>query len=111
MKAGGAVAVGASVTNSTAVATDAKPKQESLALHGGPRTVTVDGSGSRWPLYGEVEERAVLELLHCQSGTEIVYSQGGYEMGIVSRVGPQVEKVLRDAMKQLLDESKEGLDQ
>jgi hypothetical protein len=35
-------------------------------------------------------------------GTEIAYSQGGYETGIVSRVAPQVEKVLMDAMQQLL---------
>jgi len=36
-------------------------------------------------------------------GTEISYSQGGYETGIVSRVAPQVEGVLMDAMKQLLE--------
>jgi hypothetical protein len=35
-------------------------------------------------------------------GTEIAYGQGGYETGIVSRVAPQVEKVLMDAMKKLL---------
>ncbi len=35
-------------------------------------------------------------------GTEIAYSQGGYETGIVSRVAPQVEHVLMDAMKALL---------
>lgn len=35
-------------------------------------------------------------------GTEIAYSQGGYETGIVSRVAPQVEKVLLDAIKELL---------
>ncbi len=36
-------------------------------------------------------------------GTEIAYSQGGYETGIVSRVAPQVEKGLMDAMKKLLE--------
>ena len=36
-------------------------------------------------------------------GTEIAYSQGGYETGIVSRVAPSVEGVLIDAMKQLLE--------
>ena len=36
-------------------------------------------------------------------GTEIAYSQGGYETGIVSRVAPRVEGVLLDAMKQLLE--------
>lgn len=35
-------------------------------------------------------------------GTEIAYDQGGYETGIVSRVAPQVEKVLTDAIRQLL---------
>ncbi|MCA9120042.1 MAG: hypothetical protein KDB11_07645 [Planctomycetales bacterium] len=35
-------------------------------------------------------------------GTEIAYSQGGYETGRVSRVAPGVERVLTDAMKQLL---------
>lgn len=36
-------------------------------------------------------------------GTEIAYGQGGYETGIVSRVGPQVEKVLMDGMRKLLE--------
>ena len=36
-------------------------------------------------------------------GTKIAYSQGGYETGRVSRVAPQVEKVLMDAMKHFLD--------
>ncbi|MBL9177725.1 MAG: hypothetical protein JNM65_06660 [Verrucomicrobiaceae bacterium] len=35
-------------------------------------------------------------------GTGVAYTQGGYETGIVSRVSPQVEKVLLDAMRQLL---------
>ncbi|HEX3724632.1 MAG TPA: hypothetical protein VHV08_00250 [Pirellulales bacterium] len=35
-------------------------------------------------------------------GTEIAYSQGGYETGYVSRTAPQVEKVLLDGIKQLL---------
>lgn len=35
-------------------------------------------------------------------GTEIAYSQGGYETSYVSRVAPQVEKVLTDAMAELL---------
>ncbi len=37
-------------------------------------------------------------------GTEIAYSQGGYETGIVSRVAPQVEPVLMNAMRTLLSE-------
>jgi hypothetical protein len=36
-------------------------------------------------------------------GTEIAYSQGGYETGAVSRVAPQIERVLTSAMKTLLD--------
>ena len=36
-------------------------------------------------------------------GTEISYSQGGYETGVVSRVAPSVERVLTAAMQRLLD--------
>jgi len=36
-------------------------------------------------------------------GTEIAYSQGGYETGRPSRVAPQVEHVLMGAMKALLE--------
>ena len=36
-------------------------------------------------------------------GTKAAYGQGGYETGIVSRVAPEVEPVLLDAIKQLLD--------
>lgn len=36
-------------------------------------------------------------------GTAIAYTQGGYETGIVSRVAPTVEKVLMDAMRDLLE--------
>lgn len=36
-------------------------------------------------------------------GTRVAYTQGGYETGIVSRVAPQVENILTDAMKTLLD--------
>lgn len=35
-------------------------------------------------------------------GTEIAYSQGGYETGIVSRVAPHVETVLMNAVRKLL---------
>jgi hypothetical protein len=35
-------------------------------------------------------------------GTEIAYSQGGYETSYVSRVAPQVERVLREAIGELL---------
>lgn len=34
-------------------------------------------------------------------GTEIAYSQGGYETSYVSRVAPAVESVLKDAMRKL----------
>ncbi|QDU63580.1 hypothetical protein Pan216_44610 [Planctomycetes bacterium Pan216] len=36
-------------------------------------------------------------------GTEVAYTQGGYETGIVSRVDPGVEAVLMKAIKSLLD--------
>lgn len=36
-------------------------------------------------------------------GTEIAYSQGGYETGIVSRVAPSVETVLMDGIRKLLN--------
>lgn len=35
-------------------------------------------------------------------GTEVAYTQGGYETGIVSRVAPKVETILMDAVRQLL---------
>ncbi len=35
-------------------------------------------------------------------GTRVAYTQGGYETSYVSRVGPDVEKVLTDAMRELL---------
>ena len=35
-------------------------------------------------------------------GTQFAYSRGGYETGIVSRVAPEVETVLLEAMQQLL---------
>jgi hypothetical protein len=35
-------------------------------------------------------------------GTEVAYSQGGYETGYVSRVAPHVERVLTEAMRELL---------
>ncbi len=36
-------------------------------------------------------------------GTEIAYGQGGYETGYVSRVAPQVESVLTEALAKLLE--------
>ncbi|CAK9055239.1 Uncharacterized protein SCF082_LOCUS29893, partial [Durusdinium trenchii] len=38
-------------------------------------------------------------------GTQIAYTQGGYETGKVSRVAPKVERILMDAMRRLLDET------
>lgn len=35
-------------------------------------------------------------------GTAVAYTQGGYETGSVSRVAPEVEQVLMDAMRELL---------
>jgi hypothetical protein len=39
-------------------------------------------------------------------GTEVAYSQGGYETGIVSRVGPSVERILLRGIEKLLSEPK-----
>lgn len=36
-------------------------------------------------------------------GTEVAYGQGGYETGIVSRVAPQVETVLMNGLRKLLN--------
>jgi hypothetical protein len=36
-------------------------------------------------------------------GTAIAYTQGGYETGIVSRVAPEVEQVLMDGIRKLLE--------
>ena len=41
-------------------------------------------------------------------GTRIAYSQGGYETGPVSRVGPDVEEVLHSAMKKVLEVKSAG---
>ena len=38
-------------------------------------------------------------------GTEISYSQGGYETGIVSRVAPEVEAALMDGLRDLFEVS------
>ena len=37
------------------------------------------------------------------TGTNIAYSQGGYETGKVSRTAPEVEQVLMNTMKELLN--------
>lgn len=53
----------------TAVAAQAKKakgaKLQTLALNGGPKAVTHSGgNATKWPLYGEEEFQAVMELLH-----------------------------------------------
>lgn len=35
-------------------------------------------------------------------GTEVAYTQGGYETEIASRTAPSVEKVLMDALRQVM---------
>jgi hypothetical protein len=35
-------------------------------------------------------------------GTQLAYSQGGYETGIVSRTAPEVEQVLMEVIQKLL---------
>lgn len=43
-------------------------------------------------------------------GTSIGYTQGGYETGPVSRTAPEVEQVLMDGMRQLLQRRVGGID-
>lgn len=43
---------------------DSPAAKETLAVHGGPKAVThPHGNATRWPLYGEDEEREILKLL------------------------------------------------
>ena len=62
LKSAGAVAAGLSMAGPSF----AKPRKEALALKGGPKAVENPPGGSsawRWPLYGEEEEKAVLQLI------------------------------------------------
>lgn len=91
-----------------------------------PVTCLTLGSASILHLPGElfVEYQLAAQEMHPQEfvamaaygdygpgyiGTEIAYRQGGYETGRVSRVAPQVERVLSHAIKTLL--SREGADE
>ena len=62
LKATSAAAVGSAVVGRTGAAQDNPLKKETLALFGGQKAMTV-GSGARWPIYGQEEEQAVLQLL------------------------------------------------
>ena len=62
LKSAGAVTAGLCLARPSA----AKPVKEALALNGGPKAVENPPGGSsawRWPLYGEDEEKAVLQLV------------------------------------------------
>jgi len=61
LKSTGALAAGLSVAG----ASTAKAAKETLALNGGPKAVEYPPGGSawRWPLYGDKEEKAILELI------------------------------------------------
>ena len=49
---------------SAAQAAPAAAKNETLALNGGPKAVTLPaGHATRWPIYGQVEEKEVVALL------------------------------------------------
>ena len=64
LKAGGAAAVGIGLSPPVTVAENLAPPREQLALFGGPKTVTLASSDAwRWPLYGQEEEQAVLQLV------------------------------------------------
>jgi perosamine synthetase len=56
----GAVVAGVSLVGQST----ARGAEEKLAVDGGPKAVTIaHGGASRWPQYGEAEEKAILELV------------------------------------------------
>jgi perosamine synthetase len=63
VKAGGAILAGVGAAGSTSAA----PSHESLALSGGPKTVTFSASKlnalNRWPRYGDAEKKALHDLI------------------------------------------------
>ena len=62
------ISTGALAAGLTAAAPRAAQAAEKLALHGGPKAITVSDDGAaRWPLYGEEEEKVILDLLHAPS--------------------------------------------
>ncbi|MBN1393602.1 MAG: DegT/DnrJ/EryC1/StrS family aminotransferase [Pirellulales bacterium] len=70
LKTAGATAAGLYAAGAGAKATAQNTKasapviKESLAINGGPKTVTVPfGDAAQWPLYGPEEEKAVLEVV------------------------------------------------
>ncbi len=59
----GLLLAGAAVEGAVATARAAAPAA-TLALNGGPKAVTIPhGNASRWPIFGEEEEKAVLDVL------------------------------------------------
>lgn len=66
LKVAGAAASGLCLAPATrSLAAAGKAMTETLALHGGPKAVTLpQGEASRWPVFGAEEEKAVLEVLH-----------------------------------------------
>lgn len=66
LKSTGTVLAGLWLTDQSAKAADhgSPAGKETLAVHGGPRAVThAHDRATRWPLYGEEEEREILTLL------------------------------------------------
>ena len=68
LKSAGAAAAGLYLAGSEAAGRRTEPapaaKHETLALNGGPKAVTAPtGNATRWPLYGEEEEKEVAGLL------------------------------------------------
>jgi dTDP-4-amino-4,6-dideoxygalactose transaminase len=61
MRTVGALSAGVALTPSLAAAAPAK--LEALALNGGPKAVTHVADATKWPLYGDAEIEAVVELL------------------------------------------------
>jgi len=70
LKSSGAGAAGVYLANESAAAepSAAAARPEALALDGGPKAVRVPhGNATRWPIYGEEEEKAVVQLLRSPS--------------------------------------------
>lgn len=67
LKTAGAAAAGLyfAQAGSAALAQSSPPvKSEALALNGGPKAITASSAGkTRWPLYGDEEEKAILAVL------------------------------------------------
>ena len=81
IKSAGAAASGLMLAPATSSwAASSQSGRETLALNGGPKAVTVPaGDATRWPIFGEEEEQAVLEVLHHPGYTAIAQLEGEWK--------------------------------